>query len=52
MDKISESCPFEYTGADFYALVSDAAMNAIARSIKMIDAKVGNLFLLIQRNAK
>ena len=41
--QIANSCPFEYTGADFYALVSDAVMQALNRSIESIESKVGNL---------
>lgn len=37
---IAEKCPFNYTGADFYALCSDAMLNAMTRTASTIDEKV------------
>ncbi|KAK9448935.1 P-loop containing nucleoside triphosphate hydrolase protein [Limtongia smithiae] len=37
---IAESCPFTYTGADFYALCSDAMLNAMTRMAYAVEAKV------------
>ncbi|KAK9461484.1 P-loop containing nucleoside triphosphate hydrolase protein [Lipomyces oligophaga] len=37
---VARSCPFVYTGADFYALCSDAMLNAMTRLAKTIDEKV------------
>ncbi len=34
------SCPFTYTGADFYAMASDAMLCALKRQIGEIDAKL------------
>lgn len=39
--EIAESCPFNYTGADFYALCSDAMLKAMSRKAQEIDAKIG-----------
>lgn len=38
---ISEQCPFNYTGADFYALCSDALLNAMTRKAEELDVKIG-----------
>ena len=38
---IAEKCPFNYTGADFYALCSDAMLNAMSRKAEEIEAKLG-----------
>jgi len=40
--EIAEQCPFNYTGADFYALCSDAILKAMIRTISEIDKKIGN----------
>ena len=41
LHQIVEQCPFHYTGADFYALCSDAMLNAMTRKAEEIDAKIG-----------
>lgn len=41
--RIAERCPFHYTGADFYALCSDAMLKAMTRVAEAIDAKVKQL---------
>lgn len=33
---IANACPFNYTGADFYALCSDAMLNAMSRTAQRI----------------
>jgi len=38
---IAEKCPFNYTGADFYALCSDAMLNAMSRKAEAIEEKIG-----------
>lgn len=38
METFVEKCPFTLTGADFYALASDAMLNALKRKIKLLDA--------------
>lgn len=40
--KISENCSFTFTGADFYALCSDAMLNAMTRTANDVDCKVKN----------
>lgn len=37
---LAEKCPFNYTGADFYALCSDAMLNAMTRIAGEVDEKV------------
>ena len=37
---LAEQCPFHYTGADFYALCSDAMLNAMARVAAEVDRKL------------
>ncbi|KAL1924063.1 uncharacterized protein VTP21DRAFT_7098 [Calcarisporiella thermophila] len=37
---IAERCPFHYTGADFYALCSDAMLKAMARTAEALESKV------------
>jgi peroxin-6 len=38
---VAERCPFNYTGADFYALCSDAMLNAMSRKAEELEAKIG-----------
>ncbi|KAH3898665.1 related to Peroxisomal biogenesis factor 6 [Saccharomycodes ludwigii] len=38
--EVAANCPFTYTGADFYALCSDAMLNAMTRVAKDIDLKL------------
>lgn len=38
--KIAETCPFNFTGADFYALCSDAMLNAMIRTAGNVDQKL------------
>ncbi|ORY46187.1 AAA-domain-containing protein, partial [Neocallimastix californiae] len=40
---IAEQCPFNYTGADFYALCSDAILKAMIRTISQIDKRIEEL---------
>ncbi|KAJ9104628.1 hypothetical protein QFC21_002126 [Naganishia friedmannii] len=37
---IAEQCPFNYTGADFYALCSDAMLKAMSRTAAEVDRKI------------
>ena len=37
LERVSEKCPFNLTGADFYALCSDAWMNAVKKKIHLLD---------------
>jgi peroxin-6 len=38
---VAERCPFNYTGADFYALCSDAMLNTLSRKAEELEAKIG-----------
>lgn len=38
---IASQCPFNYTGADFYALCSDAMLKAMSRKAQEVDTKIG-----------
>ncbi|KAJ1915762.1 peroxisomal assembly protein [Mycoemilia scoparia] len=40
LKEIAQSCPFNYTGADFYALCSDALLKAMLDTVDMVDALV------------
>lgn len=41
--RVAERCPFHYTGADFYALCSDAMLKAMTRVADSIETKVQKL---------
>ncbi|GAA6063493.1 hypothetical protein JCM10212_004452 [Sporobolomyces blumeae] len=43
LDLVAEMCPFNYTGADFYALCSDAMLKAMSRKAEEIDVKIADL---------
>jgi len=38
--RVAEQCPFNYTGADFYALCSDSMLKAMTRKAQEIDVKI------------
>ncbi|ORY66283.1 P-loop containing nucleoside triphosphate hydrolase protein [Pseudomassariella vexata] len=40
LPKVAEHLPFTYTGADFYALCSDAMLKAVTRQATAVDAKI------------
>ncbi|CAE6485565.1 unnamed protein product [Rhizoctonia solani] len=40
---VAERCPFNYTGADFYALCSDAMLKAMARKAEEIERRVAEI---------
>ncbi|KAJ4419865.1 peroxisomal assembly protein [Gnomoniopsis sp. IMI 355080] len=40
---VAEKLPFTYTGADFYALCSDAMLKAVTRQAAKVDAKIKHL---------
>ncbi|ODQ63587.1 AAA-domain-containing protein, partial [Nadsonia fulvescens var. elongata DSM 6958] len=40
--RISQKCSFTYTGADFYALCSDAMLGSMIRTAKEVDTKISN----------
>ncbi|KAF9451245.1 AAA-domain-containing protein [Macrolepiota fuliginosa MF-IS2] len=41
--EIAELCPFNYTGADFYALCSDAMLNAMSRTAQRVEDEIKKL---------
>lgn len=41
--KVAEKCSFTFTGADFYALCSDALLNAMTRTAGEVDQKIAKL---------
>jgi peroxin-6 len=41
MDGVARACPFNFTGADFYALCADALLKAMSRKAQEIDARLG-----------
>jgi len=41
--QVAEKCPFNYTGADFYALCSDAMLNAMSRKAMSLENKIAEL---------
>ncbi|KAJ3124237.1 peroxisomal assembly protein [Nowakowskiella sp. JEL0407] len=43
LSRVVEKCPFNYTGADFYALCSDAMLKAIVRTIESIEERLEKL---------
>ncbi|KAG0308529.1 peroxisomal assembly protein [Dissophora globulifera] len=40
---VAEKCPFNYTGADFYALCSDAMLKAMSRTADGIEKRVATI---------
>ncbi|KAG9287545.1 hypothetical protein G9A89_019606 [Geosiphon pyriformis] len=40
---IANKCPFNYTGADFYAICSDAMLKAMSRTAESVEDKIANL---------
>jgi peroxin-6 len=43
LQRIAEKLPFTYTGADFYALCSDAMLKAVTRQASAVDEKIAVL---------
>ncbi|THG96832.1 hypothetical protein EW026_g5078 [Hermanssonia centrifuga] len=43
LQRVAESCPFHYTGADFYALCSDALLKAMSRKAEELELKIAAL---------
>ncbi|KAF8311552.1 AAA-domain-containing protein, partial [Clavulina sp. PMI_390] len=40
---IADQCPFNYTGADFYALCSDAMLKSMSRKAQEVDDRIAEL---------
>ncbi|KAL7629446.1 peroxisomal assembly protein [Parahypoxylon ruwenzoriense] len=49
---IAEHLPFTYTGADFYALCSDAMLKAVTRQASLVDAKIRAMNAELERAAE
>ena len=47
---MAQRLPFTYTGADFYALCSDAMLKAVTRQAGAVDAKVRALNEQLRNN--
>ncbi|KEQ76215.1 AAA-domain-containing protein [Aureobasidium namibiae CBS 147.97] len=43
LGRVAEKLPFTYTGADLYALCSDAMLKAITRSARIVDNRVAEI---------
>ncbi|KAK3828385.1 MAG: P-loop containing nucleoside triphosphate hydrolase protein [Benniella sp.] len=43
LTNVAEKCPFNYTGADFYALCSDAMLKAMSRTADGIEKRVADI---------
>lgn len=41
--RVASHLPFTYTGADFYALCSDAMLKAVTRQASLVDSKVAHI---------
>jgi peroxin-6 len=40
LSRVASACPFNFTGADFYALCADALLKAMSRKAQEIDARI------------
>lgn len=47
LKRVTDTCPFHYTGADFYALCSDALLKAMSRKAEEVEAKIGSSIWLL-----
>ncbi|KAL7274925.1 peroxisomal assembly protein [Rhizina undulata] len=43
LKKVADALPFTYTGADLYALCSDAMLKAITRQANLVDEKINSM---------
>ncbi|KAH7354850.1 hypothetical protein BKA65DRAFT_604941 [Rhexocercosporidium sp. MPI-PUGE-AT-0058] len=43
LPRIASRLPFTYTGADFYALCSDAMLKAVTRQASLVDSKIAQI---------
>lgn len=49
LENVAALCPFNYTGADFYALCSDAMLKAMTRKAEDIDRTIGEGHFTLSR---
>jgi len=52
LSSVADKLPFTYTGADFYALCSDAMLKAVTRQASSVDAKIRALNNAASSNAE
>jgi peroxin-6 len=45
--RVARECPFNLTGADFYALCADALLKAMSRTVQEIDVRIGTCRLQV-----
>src|SRR6202021_1946815 len=45
---LANQCPFNFTGADFYALCADALLKAMSRKAMELEEKIGKAFLYLR----
>lgn len=45
LPEVVSKCPFHFTGADFYALCSDAILIAMSRKAEQVDKKISKFIL-------
>jgi peroxin-6 len=43
LPRVASRLPFTYTGADFYALCSDAMLKAVTRQASLVDSKIASI---------
>lgn len=43
LSRVASKLPFTYTGADFYALCSDAMLKAVTRQASLVDSKIAGI---------
>lgn len=43
LQRVAAKLPFTYTGADFYALCSDAMLKAVTRQASLVDSKIAQI---------
>ncbi|CAG8977203.1 hypothetical protein HYALB_00006740 [Hymenoscyphus albidus] len=50
LQRVASRLPYTYTGADFYALCSDAMLKAVTRQASLVDAKIAGINANAGRN--
>lgn len=49
LKEVADQCSLNYTGADFYALCSDALLNAMTRKAEELENKLGERLVTCPR---
>ncbi|EHL02385.1 putative Peroxisomal biogenesis factor 6 [Glarea lozoyensis 74030] len=52
LGRVASRLPFTYTGADFYALCSDAMLKAVTRQASLVDTKIAGINATAEENNK